>query len=216
MLSGFDCYRKYLALKLHFKQESYDYFKFKGSTNLKTGTFEKRHDQYYFKKLVKVYDTEEKLETFLVSNILWRYSEFYIQDSFTEESKRIYVDYVKVRCALKYYFARDFETIKEHCERNSISNYLFVKQNTYPELLTLLNQNKIRIQSVFLLNEIRPFLTYWKEKISDQIFWPYTYIKILKLKSFYDTIDRSEFVKEYNKLITIKKQGSTLNYVTTR
>lgn len=203
MISGFDCYRKYLSLKLHFKKENYDYFRFNSSTRLKTGTFEKRQDKHYFYAVVKHYNTEEKLEDFFVSNILWRYSDFYIQDSFTEESKKIYVDYVKVKHSLKYYFNEDLKTIKEHCEKNSICNYLYVKQNTYPELLTLLNQNKIRIQSVYILNEIRPFLKYWKEKIDDQIFWPYTYIKLLKLKSFYDTISRSEFVKEYNKLTSI-------------
>lgn len=203
MPSGFDCYRKYLALKIHFKRENYDYVRFNGNTKLKTGTFEKRNDKNLFVKVAKDYDTEEKLENFLISNILWRYSEFYIADAFTEESKKIYTDYVKVKHALKYYFSVDLKIIKEHCAQNSISNCFFVKQNTYPELLTLLNQNKIRIQSVFIMNELRPFLKYWNEKINDQIFWPKTYIKVLKLKSFYDTIDRLEFVKEYNKLISI-------------
>mgnify|MGYP003511032377 CR=1 FL=1 len=73
MPSGFDCYRKYLALKIHFKRENYDYVRFNGNTKLKTGTFEKRNDKNLFVKVAKDYDTEEKLENFLISNILWRY-----------------------------------------------------------------------------------------------------------------------------------------------
>ena len=39
-MEPFEAYQKYLALKLHFDSESYDYFKYRGKTNAKRDKFD--------------------------------------------------------------------------------------------------------------------------------------------------------------------------------
>ena len=42
MYGGFDVYKVYLGVKLHFTTDSYDYIKYGGKTNAKLDTFKKK------------------------------------------------------------------------------------------------------------------------------------------------------------------------------
>ena len=46
-MTGFDCYRTYLAFKNHFTKDNFDYFKYGGKTNATTSSFNKRKDKYF-------------------------------------------------------------------------------------------------------------------------------------------------------------------------
>ena len=45
-MTGFDCYRTYLAFKNHFTKDNFDYFKYGGKTNATTSSFNKRKDMH--------------------------------------------------------------------------------------------------------------------------------------------------------------------------
>lgn len=201
MITGFECYRKYLALKLHFYSDRYHYTQYNGQTKLNTGKFETRNDVHLFKKLEKKYGTEEDLEDFLVSNILYKYGEFYIENTYDERCEFIYNDYVKVKHAFTHYFGEEIKSLKIYCKKHNIKNMYKVSGDNYPELLSLLQQNMIRIQTVFALNKIRPFLSYWHEKIRDGIIWPEIERKILKYEPFCANIDRSTLIRKYNNIM---------------
>ncbi len=48
MISGYEAFGLYQALKLHFTTDSYDYFKYGGKTNISVTEFENRKDNYHF------------------------------------------------------------------------------------------------------------------------------------------------------------------------
>ena len=50
---GYNAYKTYVALKNHFKSDSYDYFKYKGKARVKEETFLKRKDKFFFEKIRK-------------------------------------------------------------------------------------------------------------------------------------------------------------------
>ena len=52
MYGGFDVFKVYLAVKLHFTS-NYDYFEYDGKVNCKLETFTKRNDRYFFHKLAQ-------------------------------------------------------------------------------------------------------------------------------------------------------------------
>ena len=66
MIEPFDAYQKYLAIKLHFSQPSYDYFKYHGKTNARKDKFDLRQDRFFFHKLSK----KENLELYLACNFM--------------------------------------------------------------------------------------------------------------------------------------------------
>ena len=67
MYGGFDVYKTYLAVKLHFASDTYDYYKYGGKVNAKLETFTKRNDRYFFHKLSTKYNKDEILDFFVAN-----------------------------------------------------------------------------------------------------------------------------------------------------
>ena len=66
---GFAVYRKYLAYKLHFTTDKYDYTEHSGMVHTKLETFTKRNDRYMFHKLSVKYNQEE-IDDFMIANFV--------------------------------------------------------------------------------------------------------------------------------------------------
>ena len=66
MYGGFDVYKTYLVVKLHFASDTYDYYKYDGKVNAKLDTFTKRKDRYFFHKLSTRYGEDNILDFFVV------------------------------------------------------------------------------------------------------------------------------------------------------
>jgi hypothetical protein len=49
-MSAFEVYKDYLALKNHFSNKNYDYFKYKGKVRTSIDSFNKRKDKIFFEK----------------------------------------------------------------------------------------------------------------------------------------------------------------------
>ncbi len=62
-MNGFEVYKLYLAIKLHFTSDSYNYFTFNGKTRTTLQSFEKRRDKYFFKKLATKFNQDELAES---------------------------------------------------------------------------------------------------------------------------------------------------------
>ena len=70
-MNGFEVYKVYLAIKLHFtsKNQSYDFHRHGGRTTAKLATFTKRGDRYFFHKLSKSYN-DITIVDYFVSNFV--------------------------------------------------------------------------------------------------------------------------------------------------
>ena len=64
LMTGFDCYRTYLAFKNHFTKDNFDYFKYGGKTNATTTSFNKRKDKYFFEKMSRQKKDEDIVDYF--------------------------------------------------------------------------------------------------------------------------------------------------------
>ena len=86
-MTDFEVYRTYLAIKLHFTSD-YDYVKYGGKLNASVQSYQKRKDQFFFKKLSRVYN-KEQVEHFFVSNFIEN-EKMWVGDSFTPECMGVY------------------------------------------------------------------------------------------------------------------------------
>ena len=68
-MNGFDVFKTYQAIKLHFTSPTYNYFVYNGKTNATLDSFERRRDKFMFHKLARQYD-ERELIPFLVANFI--------------------------------------------------------------------------------------------------------------------------------------------------
>jgi hypothetical protein len=180
-MTGYEAFGLYQSLKLHFTQESYDYFKYRGKTNITQTSFENRKDKWHFTKLSKNFSQRDELVVFLIANFL-NDSNAWIGSLLTDESNTIYKDRVKILQSLAYTFENDCKLLFENMEN---PNDIFkVVDGEHPLLLKKTLQKVTQIETFCILSKIFPFLPKWKEKIADTIIWPDYYLKVKKYGCF--------------------------------
>ena len=105
---GFEVYKTYLAVKLHFTSASYDYIKYEGKVNAKLDTFTSRNDRYFFHKLSTRYKQDEILD-FFVANFA-KDDKKWVKSLLENDGKGNYLEYKKYQDAVGYHLG----TIAHH------------------------------------------------------------------------------------------------------
>ena len=170
----YEAYVKYLALKSHFSDKNYDFFKYNGKVKAWRTTFEQRKDKYFFYKLSKKKDPIE----YLVANFIGS-NDFYIGNIRADESDQIYMDYKKRKESLSYIFKSDLSKMKENFNDNIV-----VPDNEHPYLLRLYMRGDISLETLTLINKCVNIFDYWDKELKDDIMWPDIKLKAVKYDPF--------------------------------
>jgi hypothetical protein len=181
MITGYEAFGLYQALKLHFTTDSYDFFKYGGKSRTSVESFDNRKDKYHFHKLSRRLTTRDDLILFLVANILNK-ENVWVGDLLTEESETIFRQRQKVIQSMSYIFENDCRKVFD-----GISNpneILQSESGDYPILLTKALRKEIELESLVMMNNILGFLPMWNRKIADTIRWPDFHRKVTKYAAF--------------------------------
>ena len=174
VVDPYEVYIKYLALKSHFSDLNYDYFKYNGKVKAWRSTFDTRKDKYFFYKLSKKKDPIE----YLVANFIGS-NDFYIGNIRADESDQIYMDYKKRKESLSYIFKSDLSKMKENFNDNIV-----VPDNEHPYLLRLYMRGDISLETLTLINKCVNIFDYWDKELKDDIMWPDIKLKAVKYDPF--------------------------------
>ena len=173
-MNGFEVYKIYLAIKLHFtsKDQSYDFHKHNGRTTARLETFTKRRDRYFFHKLSKSYNDKSIVDYFLsnfVSNTnLW------VGDIIGKSGDEAYKEWSKKIESLQYYFEQDIDYIIERMTTKDIKFndlYLSVK-GQHPPIVKMFLAKKINFESLIILDDILKFTKNLSLNITETVLWP--------------------------------------------
>ena len=184
MYGGFDVYKTYLAVKLHFASDTYDYYKYDGKVNAKLDTFTKRKDRYFFHKLSTRYAETDILD-FFVANFLAD-SKRWIGNLLANDGRDVYLDYKKRKEAFPYHFKQECGIIASDLgRRNILFNDGFIPPNgQHPRVLRLLIQRKISYQTAVVLDHFLGFTKNWDKEITEKVVWPEISLKVSRVKPF--------------------------------
>ena len=174
VVDPYEVYIKYLALKSHFSDLNYDYFKYNGKVKAWRSTFDTRKDKYFFYKLSKKKDPIE----YLVANFIGS-NDFYIGNIRADESDQIYMDYKKRKESLSYVFKSDLSKMKENFNDNIV-----VPDNEHPYLLRFYMRGDISLETLTLINKCVNIFDYWDKELKDDIIWPDIKLKAIKYDPF--------------------------------
>lgn len=142
-MNGFDAYRIYNAIRLHFNTDfnavKY-HFKTKAST---PSSFEMKKERYFFEKLARTYSNQNDLIAFYTSNFLkentWP----------TEMKDSVYKDWQGRLQSVSYLFSEDCKTILDQAENHDWNfTDLFKTRNTF--LYDLYHSDIIEIETLCL------------------------------------------------------------------
>ena len=111
-MTGYEAFTIYHALKLHFNQDSYDYFRYNGKSRITVDNFEKRKDKYYFYKLSRQYTSVEDYRNFLIANFV-EDEKIWVGKLLEEESVINYRNHQKVIQSMSYIFENECRKLFE-------------------------------------------------------------------------------------------------------
>jgi hypothetical protein len=184
MVNGFDVYKIYLAVKLHFTTDSYDYHKYEGKVNCKLETFTKNNARYFFHKLGTKYSKDDIL-CFFVANFLSD-SNKWIGDLTRNDGQDVYLDWKKRNDAFEYHFRSDCVYIANdfNVKRLSFDDGFNSFGGQHPRFFQLVLSKNISYESAVVFNEILSYSKRWDKQIKEQVVWPIHSKRLKKYTQF--------------------------------
>ena len=181
-MNGFEAYKIYLAVKLHFtsKARSYDFHRHLGKTTARLETFTKRRDRYFFHKLSKSYNSNTIVDYF-VSNFVTN-TNLWVGDIIGKTGDDNYKQWSKKIEALHYYYEQDIDYI---LEQDYKFDDLFKSVNgQHPPILKMFLSKRINFETVLILDEILSFTKQLNKNINEKVLWPKLYDRMIRYRAF--------------------------------
>ena len=194
-VAPFEVYCEYLALKNHFSNPKYDYFKYNKKVRATITSFNKRRDKYFFEKTSRKYKDEE-IVNFLVANFVESTSvnQVWIGEIISS-GERTYQDWTKRQQSLTYLFK---EQSNELLSNNELEN-LFSCSKGHPTILKRFLGGDISLETFVIYDRIFSFRKKFDKKLKDPV-WETVSLKLQKYSPFLQ-IDIFKFKKILRGLI---------------
>lgn len=175
MMSAFECYQEYLALKNHFSKPTYDYFRYNGKMKVNISSFEKRKDKLFFQKLAKHPD----VHNFLIANLSENEKSWIRELAYSEEAEKTYKSWLKRQQSLSYVFKQELGNLDIRFNEN-----LICRDNEHPFLLKLYLGKQVSLDTLCLILDISGAKKHWDSKMQYDLIWDTIRIKVEKYSPF--------------------------------
>jgi len=185
-MNGFEVYKVYLAIKLHFtsKNQSYDFHKHGGRTTARLETFTKRRDRYFFHKLSKSYN-DITIVDYFVSNFVTN-TNLWVGDIIGHSGDEAYKEWSKRLESLHYYYEQDIDYILERMTANKMhfDDIFSSKDGQHPPILKMVLSKKISLETFLILEDILSFAKRLDKDISETVLWPKMHDRVIRYRPF--------------------------------
>ena len=198
-MTGFEVYKMYLALRMHFTKDHYDYQKYRGKVNASEQSFEQRRDRYFFKKLATKYDGD-KILNYFVANFMHD-PKGYIK-SFSDGNYERWKVNQESFC---YKFRQDVHLLLDNFEapyQDKFDKIFEVKEGTHPSLLKHYLSGEISLETLVVFETCLGYVDRFDKKLSDPI-WKEIKVRVTKYKPFLH-IDCQKYKEEILTVIRTK------------
>ena len=185
-MTGFEVYKMYLALKLHFTSDTYDYFQYGGSAKASKRSFDQRKDKFFFVKLSRKFKDFE-LRDFFVANMIAEDKVY--PATLVREGARNYSEWIKRKESLSYQFREDVSTLHDLQED---FEGLFTLLSVHPPLVKAQLGGRICIETLTIFNKIFQFIPQFDKQIKEEIVWKPLRNKVVKYDPFL-TVDLGKY-----------------------
>lgn len=164
-MKPFECFQMYLAIKQHFSNSSYDYFKYAGKIKTSVDLFEKRRDRHFFTKLLNKYPDPKM---YLVANFVANPS-FWIGDVTDPVTDQIYLHQQKILQSLDYTMKNQLKPLVE--QSGSVKQLIRYTENKHPDLLCYFIANKVSFEVLTIFLFSSRTIEYWDKEMAADPYW---------------------------------------------
>ena len=194
-MTPYDVYTTYLAMKKHFTDVKYDFFRYNGKTRSSVSAFNKRRDKYFFERISrKLSDDEIKL--YFIANFVAtdNPSSVWIGE-IIQSGERNYQELSKKYQSITYTFGQECVELFENRKLDQV----FDCSKGHPPLLKMYLSGDLSVETVTILDQIFNYTRVFDKKLMDPV-WETVSLKIKKYKPFIN-IDVSKCKKVLRDLI---------------
>jgi hypothetical protein len=194
MLTPYDVYEKYLAIRMHFIEPNYDFFKYSGKVRTSKDSFNKRKDRYFFEKLSRKKNEKEVIE-FFVSNFIESSnpSKMWVGE-LKERGEENYINWKGRIQSLSYRFNQD---LKKLTENHHLFEVLFSENGSHPKIIKQYLGGKVSIETVVILDGVTSFIS---KLNSDDPVLSIIINRVKKYKPFL-SYDKEKFVNDIRAIL---------------
>jgi hypothetical protein len=194
MLTPYDVYEKYLAIRMHFVEPGYDFFRYSGKVRASKDSFNKRKDRYFFEKLSRKKNEKEVID-FFVSNFIESSnpSKMWVGE-LKEKGEENYSNWKGRIQSLSYKFNQD---LKKLTENHHLFEVLFSEKGSHPKIIKQYLAGKIYIETLVILDNLTSFMS--KLNCDDPVLSLVAH-RIKKYKPFL-SYDKEGFVQEIRSIL---------------
>jgi hypothetical protein len=179
MVTPYQVYTEYLALKSHFTNKNYDYFKYNKKVRASITSFNRRTDKYWFEKTSRKYKDEEIVD-FFVSNFVQSESNSNIWiGSLINEGEKVYSEWKKRQQSLSYLFKEQSTELFSETELENV----FKCCKGHPPVLKKFLSGKLSLETFIIYERIFQFAKDFDKKLIDPV-WETVSMKIKKYSPF--------------------------------
>lgn len=188
--TGYGAYLLFLALRTHFDNQRYDFFKNNGKLNATKQSYEKRNDKAIFIKFAREYNTIE-LRDFYIANLLQ--DRHYIAELLDESAKDEYNSYLRRQQSLSYIYTDELGRIFDR----GLKDPFTCGDHTFPPIVLLFLRGTVSIETMVILDDFLGFTTKFDKYYDDDVIWPKISKKISKYRPFlkYDKVKMKHILK---------------------
>lgn len=178
-MNGFEAYKTYLGLKLHFSEPSYDFSKYNGKVKASVASFNNRKDRLFFERL-STQKKDNEIIDFFVSNFtsLDDPSKLWIGDIIRDGNKN-YIEWQKRIQSLSYIFEQELKNV---FEGKNFLDLIEIKGNRHPQIFKEYLMKNLSLETLVILDKILKITEKFDPVLLDPV-WELNSNKIKKYSS---------------------------------
>lgn len=194
-MSPYEVYTTYLAMKKHFTDVKYDFFRYNGKTRSSVSAFNKRRDKYFFERMSRKLSDDEIKNYFIANFIATDNPSAIWVGEIIQSGERKYTEMAKRHQSLTYTFSQECAELLDGINLPE----LFDCTKGHPIILKAYLSGDLSVESLTMLDIIFGFCAKLDRKLSDPI-WETVSMKVKKYRPFLN-IDMTKCKKILRELI---------------
>lgn len=199
MISPNDCLNLYTAIKLHFNNEGYDFFKYQGQLKFPP-KLSKRKDKHFFEWLSKKDDPAG----LIIANVADD-PQVWIGNLLHEKAKETYLAWRKRQDTTAYTFQTEFRKLAYN-----FPDAFTCIAGSHPLALKLYLQREVSVDTLVITNQVMAFLPNWDKVLVNDALWKTMRLSLIKYRGFVEFNEA-----EYRKIIlNILREANTNKQLT--
>jgi hypothetical protein len=178
-MSPYDVYTTYLAMKKHFTDAKFDFFRYNGKTRASVTAFNKRKDKYFFERMSRKLSDDEVKMYFIANFVATENPSSVWVGEIMQSGERHYKDLSKKYQSITYTFGQECSTLFEEYTLPQ----LFDISRGHPPVIKRYLGGDISIETLTILDMIFGFCAKIDTKLTDPV-WETVSFKVKKYRPF--------------------------------